>query len=790
MLVSRKLLNRYVNIENIKTEELADVLTNAGLEVEGIEPLVEGNNLVVGEVISCVKHQDSDHLNLCEVNVGDEVLNIVCGASNVAKDQKVIVAKVGAVLKGGFEIKESSIRGEKSLGMICSLDELGIPEKLQKNPVDGIHVFEDAEIGQDAIEALGMKDEIMDIKQTPNRSDFMAITSIAKEVSALFKTETNLPSYDKVKIEEKNSDLKINIETDLSQQFLGKVVNKVEIKESPQWIQEALIASGMRPINNLVDISNIVMLETGQPIHFYDKEFLNPLSLSVVDDFEGEVSALDENLYTIKKGDQMIMNGETAVGIAGVMGLENSMIRDNTQSIVIEVASFDRVGVRQTAQRLGLSSEASQRFSKPMDPLAPEKAMNRAISLLIEYANAQDFEETIQAGSIDYKERTIETNINKINKLLGTDFVIDEVMDVFVRLNLQPELKDEQIHVTVPSYRNDLSIPEDLSEEVIRVLGYARLPETLPKMDLTHGTYSTEQKLQRELENIALSYGANQVVTYTLVSEDKTKGPLSIGEAIPLLSPLSESRAYLRTSLLNSMLETVRYNKARKVNNNFIFEESRLYAKDNRETHLAIMAEGYLNEETWLKDSIKLDFFYLKGMFLEMMSRIGIQEQRFSFTSLEDESQTFNPYKGANILFDRKKIGVLAHLHPKFSAKNDLDETVYLEVNIDPILNAKRGSIKSQKLSKHHDIVRDMAVLVDNSLTSEELMRTMMKASKRSIKDLSVFDVFESVELGNKKSLAFKLKFDGEKITSSKDIQLIMENIENELVSKHQAIIR
>ncbi|CAM3582546.1 phenylalanine--tRNA ligase subunit beta [Erysipelothrix urinaevulpis] len=790
MLVSRKLLNRYVDLKDISTNDLADTLTNAGLEVEGIDVLLDVNHLVVGFVKTCVAHEDSDHLHVCEVDVGDQALQIVCGAKNIAQGQKVIVAKVGAQLPGDFEIKDSVIRGVASSGMICSLGELGISEKTHPNGREGIYVFEDeAVVGMNAVEALGMDDEVMDIKQTPNRSDFMALSSIAKEVAALYKTETTLPNFEMPSVNEAKSQLKLSLDTKLAQQFLGRVVNKVEIKESPQWIKEALIASGMRPINNLVDISNIVMLETGQPIHFYAKDFLSPLELSVVTNYEGDVVGLDGNTYQITTKDQMIMNGATPVGIAGIMGLENSMIQDTTQAIVIEVATFDRVAVRQTSTRLGISSEASQRFSKPMDPLAPIMAMNRAVELLIEYGNAEDFEELVKVGNIENQTHTIETTTKKVNDLLGTDFSDDEIMDVFERLNLNPVIVDSRIQTSIPSYRLDLRIPEDLSEEVIRVLGYDRLPETLPKMDLTHGSYTVEQKILRDLESILLSYGANQVVTYTLDNKENTNNPLSIGHPIKLLSPLSESRAYLRTSLLPALVDTMTYNKARKNDHLFMFETSRLYSQDGRETHLAMIGEGFVNKETWLKDSIKIDFYLFKGIFLEMMTMLGYQERRFTFEPI-NQSEIFNPYKTASVKFDRKEIGVIGHLHPKYANKHDLGDSAYMEINLDPILEAKRGAVKSSKLPKHHDIVRDIAILVNKDILAEDLMNTMNRASKRSVKELSVFDVFESNELGNKKSIAFELRFDGEKIRSSKDIQTIMDAIEEELSKKHEAIIR
>lgn len=791
MLLSRKFINQYVDIEDISSEKLADVLTNAGLEVEGIERLLDIDNLKVGYVVECEKMEDSDHLHVCKVDVGDELLPIVCGAENVAKDQQVVVATEGAILPGNFEIKKTQLRGEPSHGMICSLSELGIEHYFDEEKAQGIYTFDEkVETGQNAREALGLDDEVLDVKQTPNRSDFLSIFSIAYEISALFNRKLRLPNLNMPELSEKDASIHVSIESKNGHYFLARKIEHVEVKPSPHWMQNHLQASGVRPINNLVDISNYVMLETGQPLHFYDADKLKG-NLSIRDDFEGELVALDGKTYQVQKGDLLICDEEKPVGIAGVMGLENSMIDDSTQSIIVEIARFDRVRVRQTATRLGLSSEATTRFTKPMDPLAANKAMARLTRLLIDYASASGFEKKVEAGKIDSHIQKIETNIDDLNRLLGTDFKETEVVDVFDRLYLEPEVKEGTIHVTVPSFRRDLSIPEDLAEEVIRILGYDRLPETLPKMDLTQGKLDERQMLIRSLERALLSSGAHQTVTYTLEGYDEVTTSLSLGDPIKLLSPISDKRAYLRTALLPSMLKVAEYNVARRNEDFIFFEHSRIYAEEKRETRLAILGHGYHYPKTWHTQGQVFDFFVMKGLLLDTMERLGLSSARFRFESVSDkEMNLMHPFRSAKIYFGRDMLGYIGDLHPKVAEAYSLEKPVYLEINLDPIIEAKKGKIKARALPKKHAIHRDIAILVSEDIPADAIIRSIEKASKRSLLDLELFDVFISEKLEGNRSLAFKLSFDGDQMKSSEEVAEIMKNIEKQLKQDHQAEIR
>lgn len=788
MLLSRKLLNRYVDISDISTEKLADVLTNAGHEVEGISQLVQGTDLVVGYVESCEKHPDSDHLNITQVNIGDKTLQIVCGASNVAQGQYVVVAQNGSVLPE-MTLKPTSIRGVESNGMICSLNELGVAEKFQtEEQKNGIVVLEKAECGSDPRIALGLDDDILDVSQTPNRSDFMSIFAVAREVAALFDAPLRLPEIKEH--EAKDTNLKISSDTDKSQFFLGKVVNDVTIKESPAWIKEALIGSNIKPINNVVDISNLVMLETGQPMHFYDIDFLSNQTLSVSSDIEGTFEGLDAIEYQIKKGDALIMNADKPVGIAGIMGLGNSMIQDTTRGIIIEVARFDHVSVRKTASRLGLSTEASQRFSKPMDNAGAQLAMNRAIDLLVEYADAKNLEKDVQYGELDQTLKTISITTERVNSYLGTTLSDEVILSVFERLNFKPQVDNDVITCTVPSYRKDLFIEEDLIEEVIRVVGYDVLEATLPTLDLTLGNLNESQRRIRLIEKTMLGLGADQINSYTLVSKDMCEGINALDNPVKLMSPMSDKRTHLRTYLYPSMMEVLAYNNAHSRKDILFFEHSRLYQVGGTQDRLGIIASGSLFDTNWTQAEIKLDFFALKGILMNLFETLGFSAQRFDFVQEGLESSYFHPFKSAKILINKKELGYIGHIHPNQLNDNDLKDAVYAEINLDLLASLKSGSIKAQAVSKYPVVTRDLAILVDKDIKVKDLSASIQRAARKLLLNLNVFDVFTSEKLGSQQSIAFELSFGTNRTLDVAEINDIMELITNELADKYQASVR
>lgn len=791
MLLSRKLLNRYVDIADISSEELADKLTAASFEVEGISTIITGTNLVVGHVLECEPHPDSDHLNVTKVDLGTSVEQIVCGASNIAKDQYVIVATEGAVLKD-LTIKATKVRGVESNGMICSLNELGVAEKFQtEEQKTGIVVLNgEFTPGSSAAAALGMEDEVLDVSQTANRSDFLSLFAIAHEVSAIFERAISIPDYDGAANVGGATELTVATETERSDSFLGKVVNHIEISESPLWLKEVLIGSNIKPINNVVDISNLVMLETGQPIHFYDKAFLKDLNLSVQDGFEGTVVGLDDLEYKISKQDALIMNNDTPVGIAGIMGLGNSMIQDDTTAIVIEVARFDHVSIRQSAARLGLSTEASVRFSKPMDNLSSVKAMDRAVQLLIELAGAKDFEETVSVGTTITELPKVSVSIDHINKYLGTHIEEAVILDVFKRLYFNPVITDGVVECTIPSYRKDIFIAEDLIEEVIRIVGFDVLEESLPLMDLTMGDLNPFQKSIRLIEDTLLGQGLDQINSYTLVSKAKTEGLNALAEPIKLALPMSDIRTHLRTHMFPSLMEIAAYNNAHKNKDFLFFEHSALYSETLTTNRLAIIGSGQLVQNNWTQTQINVDFFTVKGIFLNLMDKMGYAATRFEFATEGLEDSYLHPYKSAQILINRKPIGYIGHVHPTVCDDNDLKDAVYLEIDLDILLALKAGKVKASPISKYPSIERDLAVLVDLDVKASALRQSIEKAARRYIESIEVFDVFTSEKLEGKKSIAFELIFKNDNNMDQKAISEIMDSISTELVKQHQAEIR
>lgn len=791
MLLSRKLLNRYIDVSDISTQELADRLTAASFEVEGISTIITGTNLVVGHVLECEKHPDSDHLNVTQVDLGDKQEQIVCGASNIAKGQYVVVATEGAVLKD-LTIKATKVRGVESNGMICSLNELGVAEKFQTEAQkEGIVVLEGTPTpGSSAAAALGMEDEILDVSQTANRSDFLSLFAIAAEVSAIFERPMNLPVYEGAASVGGATELKVSTQTDRSDSFLGKVVNHFEIAESPLWLKEVLIASNIKPINNLVDISNLVMLETGQPIHFYDKAYLKDLNLSVQDGIETTVVGLDDIEYKISKEDALIMNNDEPVGIAGIMGLGNSMIQDDTTALVIEVARFDHVSIRHSAARLGLSTEASVRFSKPMDNLSSIKAMDRAVQLLIELANASDFEETVSVGETITELPVVSVSVDKVNKYLGTHIEESVILDVFKRLYFNPELKDGVITCTIPSYRKDIFIEEDLIEEVIRLIGFDILEESLPLMDLTMGDLNPFQKKIRMIEDTLLGQGLDQINSYTLVSKEWTKGLNALDNPIALALPMSDKRTHLRTHLFHSLLEVAEYNNSHKNKDFLFFEHSSVYSNDLTTNRLAMIGTGQLVQNNWTQTHVNVGFFTVKGIFLNLMDKLGYSANRFEFTNSNVDDTVLHPYKSAEILINRKSIGFIGHVHPKVAAEHDLKDAVYLEIDIDILFALKAGKVKASSISKYPSIERDLAVLVDLDVSADALRKSIEKAARRHLQSIEVFDVFTGEKLQGKKSIAFELIFNNDNNLDLKAISDIMESISDELIKQHKAEIR
>lgn len=768
MIISKKWLSQYMDIDDLSMEEIADRITSAGLEVEGMEKMSQGTNLIIGKVLTCVDHPDSDHLHVCQVDLGETQEQIVCGAPNVAAGQKVIVARVGAQLPGG-EIKAGVIRGQASNGMICSLLELGVDaHQLSEESKNGIEVLdEDAPVGNtNPLGYLGLDDEILDVGLTPNRNDCMAAWAMAKETGAVLNRKVTLPDCEGIAMR-KGEDTKLHVasESERCPLFMGKVINHITIKPSPKWMKELLMAAGIKSINNVVDISNIVMLETGQPMHFYDKNALPAQEITVKDNFDTTYTALDGIEYKIEPGDLMITTVGKPIGIAGIMGGDDSKIEATTTGIILEAAIFNHVSIRNTSRRLNLGTDASVRYQKGIEPMATYKAMDRAVQLLVEYADASGIEDTVIAGSNHYTPTEITVNLGRINHLLGTDFDEAEVMDVLQRLELQPEKVGDDIHMIIPSYRQDLEIEADIAEEIIRILGYDRLASTLPTMPATMGALDQRQALRRRMRTLLTSLGYQEAITYTLVSQKLTDDAiLPLPDPITLASPMSEDRKYIRRSILPSLLGAMSYNQARSIKDIALFEMSNVYGNGLVEERMAITMAGDIQKSRWQKLEISSNFYTMKGLLEELLASVGYEGKRVVCKENTMDTTHFHPYQSACLYIGKDLFAIFGTIHPQMAKDYEVSNVIMAEVNLEVLLKNKAGKVKYTPMSKYPQVSQDLAFVVKEDVNVGAITACIEKNGKLEkeniIKNVEVFDVYtgEHVEVGYK-SIALSVTF-------------------------------
>ena len=765
MRLSYKWLGEYVDLSGITPEELAERMTTAGLEVEGIEPMAQGTKLVIGEVMECEDIPDT-HLHATKTRIGDgpeDLKDIVCGAPNCRKGLKVIVAQVGAELPGGV-ISAKPVRGHSSNGMLCSLNELGVDKKyLEQKQIDGIEELPaDAPVGEtDVLGYLGLDDTILDVSLTPNRADCSSMWNMAKEVGAILHREVKWPDYEGQADIGEEGGFKVASETEGCTCFYGKVVNHVKVGASPKWMVDYLHAAGMNSINNVVDISNYVMLETGQPLHYYNLAKLPAREITVKDDIHMTMTALDGVEFEIQPGDLVITTGGEPTGIAGIMGGEESMIDENTTAIFIEAARFNHVNVRRTSIRLNLITEAAQRFTKGLEPLSMAKAVDRSVMLLKEYADASGFEKTVIAGDPSYEPRVVKETLTHCNTLLGTEFTMDQVKDVLTWLDFKPEISGDEITCHIPSYRTDIERPADIDEEVIRLIGFDSLKGTLPYMAATVGRLSPAQTGRRTIRETLRAYGLREIVTYTLVSQDYIDNAYQpSGEAVALAMPMSEARKYIRTSLINSVLECVQYNEAHQNTDACLFEISKVYGGQAEQERLAIVLDGNLIEDRLHNIHAKGDFYAMKAIIMEMLHKLGFAGGRIQVKENSTDTEHFHPYRSAEVYMDRKLLGVFGEVHPAYAAKFDLGRVVYAELVIDSLFETKPGKLRFEAIDRYPSVSRDIALVVQSDVTAEKIMNVIHKTGRKLVRKMEVFDVYEGEHVAEGyKSVALRIVY-------------------------------
>lgn len=759
MRLSKNFVSDYIDVKDIDTKELAEQMVFAGNEYESIEKTVNASGCVIGKVLECVDHEKSDHLHICKVDYGEGIKQIVCGAPNVKAGIKVIVAKVGAIL-GDIEIKKATLAGVESEGMLCALDELGVDKKyLKEDEVRGIHILDDnAPIGEDAIKYLGIDDEVIDFELTANRADLLSVLGMAYELGAIYNKKVKLPEINYEEIDENINDLiKLEVKTDSCKAYMGKIVKDVTIKESPDFIKNRLIASGIRPINNVVDISNYVMLETGQPMHFFDKDLLGS-AVIVRDAEDGEkLTTLDNIERTLTSDDTVIANNTESLCLAGVMGGLSTEVTNNTKNVFIESAIFDSVKVRRTSSKI-VRSESSNRFEKGIDPNRVKFALDRAVTLLSKYADAKVVKDTVSYDKTNKEDKIIDVTLTRINNVLGMNLTIDDVKDVFNRLEFKYDEKDGNFKVYVPTRRLDVNIECDIFEEVGRIYGYDKLEGKKPVLPVKKGGYSKLQKYINNLEDRLIALGLNQVRTYSLVNEKQSEMFLFRNfDKIEILSPLSEDRKILRRSLIPSLIEVYNYNKARNVDYVNIFEASVVNYKIDGEYIEENMISGLISsnliESSWNANK-KIDFYTLKGIVTNLLDYIGLSG-RYTFDT-ENLLKELHPYQSAYIKVDNEVVGYLGKVHPS-TVKKD----VYVfELSIDKLRSKKVRNIKYKEISKYPSITKDVAFITKKDVNSSFIENNIKKASGRLLTDIKVFDVYTGENVSeDEKSIAYKLTY-------------------------------
>ena len=788
-MISMNWVKDYVDLEGENLEELAVKVTKAGVNVEKVESN-HIDNLVIGEVLECNDHPDSDHLHVCKVKVGEETTQIVCGAPNVRAGIKVIVALPGAVLPGDFEIKAGKIRGEESNGMICALFELGLEEKTDETYAKGIEELPaDAPVGMDAMEYLGCDDTLyeLDVHKHRNNDCYYHI-GFAYEVGTIINKPVKLPEakYDVDKSDNVNNHVTLKVNTDECPLYVGKMVKDVKIGESPDWIKKRITAAGMRPINNVVDISNFVMLEYGQPTHFFDADKLGKevLVRNATDD--EKIVTLDGNERVLSSKDIVITDGKVPTCIAGVMGGENTEVDENTKNIFIEAAIFDAVAIRNTAARLNLKSEASTRYGKGLNYEYTYAAMDRCLSLLQEYAGGTVIDGEVVHDTVDKKEKVVEFTTEEINGLLGIEISTDDMKVELGRLQFDYKLKGDKFTVTIPNRRLDID-PNvaDMAEEIGRLYGYHNLVSTLPKIPTRRGMYQGDVGIRKTISRRLRSLGLNESKNYTLVNpnmaamfkyEDK--------ENIVLPNPMSVDKSVVRLSLIPSLLNVYEYNKARKVNDVNIYEIAKTYDKDyNEDTKVAILMKGNYMTNVVNQVNVKADFYLLKGIVENLLKYLGFKN-RYDFQKVEVKE--LHPGVSASILVDRKQVGIIGRVHPSIMK----DEVYVAEFSMTALYNLNIKPLKFKEASKYPEIKKDVAFVVPNELTNAEIEAVIKHAGGRLLDNIDIFDIYRDIEPG-KKSMAYNLTFkDDTRTLSDEEVMQVFNNVIKEVESKLDAKLR
>ena len=784
-MISLNWVKDYIDISDQEPTELAEKITKTGVNVEEVRKS-HIDHLVIGEVKECFDHPDSDHLHICQVDVGGKTAQIVCGAKNVRKGLKVIVALPGCKLPGDVEIKAGKIRGQESNGMICALYELGLEKKTDETYAKGIAELDTAlPAGTDANVYLGTDDTVLelDIHKHRNNDCFYHI-GFAYIIGAILNRKVSLPATDfKAISDDINNHFSLAVETKKCPYYLAKMVTDVKIGQSPEFIQKRLISAGMRPINNLVDISNYVMLEFGQPLHFFDKDKVGDKIL-VRDAVEGEkIVTLDDKARVLKNSDIVITDGKKPICIAGVMGGQNTEIDDNTKTILIESAIFDGVSIRRTASHLDLRSEASLRYGKGLNYEYTLMAIERACHLLEKYAGAKVLSGMVKHDTLDKTPKVVKFKTESVNNLIGLKFSDEDVKTELERLDFNYVYKNGEFVVTVPNRRLDIeNNVNDIAEEITRLYGYHNLPSTLPRTETKRGEYVGDVKIKKDTSKRLRALGLNEVKTYTLINEDMAKlFNYENKKLVKVPNPMMSDRSVIRAGVLSSLLAVFDYNKGRKVKDVMIYEVARVYDSfDNgyrEDLKAGLLMSGDYLASSWSGQKVKADFYVLKGVIENLLNFLGFKNR---YTFERANYKDFHPGMCAKIVLDREDVGVIGRVHPSLRK-----EDVFLaELSLTKLFNRQIKPLKFKEANKYPEMVKDVAFVMDENLESEVVRGYIKRAGGKLLASIEEFDVYKNV-LPGKKSVAYSLTFkDESKTLLEDDVMAVFNKIIKEVEEK------
>ena len=789
-----KWLKEYIDFD-LSANELQEKLTNRGLEVSGIEELgAEIKNVVVGKINDIKPHPDADKLVVCSIDAGEGDIQIVTGANNISVGDYVPVAKVGSHLPGGVKIKKGKLRGVESFGMLCSGSELNITNSnYQGAEVDGIMILQPGlTIGEDIKKVIGLDDIVLEVEPTPDRPDWLSIIGIAREIASIVGGKVKMPNANEKFSQAGDCGIKIDVENkELCTCYLAKKVVDIKIKQSPRWMIDKLNAAGVRSINNIVDITNYVMLETGQPMHAFDFACVDNEHIIVRNAKKDEkIITLDGKEHALSEDMLLIADENKGVGIAGVMGGENSEITEQTKTILFESAKFNGPNVRKTSKALAIPSEAALRFSKGINVETTAFALARACELIenlgagkvVEYMAGDTFEK-IEKPEISFTPE-------KINAFLGLDVSSDEMLKILNSLEINSHIKDGVIYSTVPSFRGDVRKWQDISEEICRVYGYDKIPMTLMKGDLMLGSLTDKQKNERKLKQLLLAMGAYECLTYSFTGPN-TFDKLNLAKddslrnCVKIMNPFGEDNSLMRSTMITGMVNVLSANYNKKISSGRFFEFGVTHTPASKADELPCETKTICIGIYGKQES----FFTLKGMLETAFESLGLQGIKL----VEGGESFYHAGRKARIVLGDDEIGSLGQIDPKVADNFGLDKNSYFaSFALDAVLENVRTDLAYLPIPKYPFVSRDIALVIDDNIAAGDIFEQIKKSGTKLLKSVELFDVYKGENIGKEnKSLAYSLKFSSdEKTLTDNQVNEIMSKILKDLEERFDAKLR